>query len=324
MKLVMHLGTHKTGTTTFQRILSNNHYKLMESGLWWELEYPVHHHAAWEIMSGGHGTLDTMIENAGRHGCDTVIVSSEEFEGALRFHGMLDAVEKSVRKNEISSIEWHVSIRDPGEYFASLYYELQKHFHQNLRQMYYDICQKGYLYLEHPFPDLPAPFCCFVFDYSKYLSEFQTQLDARNLGKLFVHDYAEAGPFPGWRILEKLNVIDLLDYDIPPLNVRDSNEQIIEKSARNLEKLFPKSGMNDRVRKDFEDSFKIDLENLPLYSESIAEVFGASYAQALRMASGHQSTAGTRTEDHDWHFRSRRSRRQRLVLALRFVYHAFR
>lgn len=324
MKLVMHLGTHKTGTTTFQRILSNNHYRLMENGIWWELEYPIHHHAAWEVMSGGHGTLDTMVSNARRHGCGAVIVSSEEFEGSLKFHGMLDVLQQAVRHNGITSIEWHVTLRNPGEYFASLYCELQKHFFQDLDQMYHDVRKKGYLHIDRPFADRPAPFCCFIFDYFRYLGEFRQQLAARDLGTLFVHDYTEEGPFPGWRILEPFNVIDQLDHDIPPLNVRDSTERVRERSAENFERFFGKSERDEQIKADFKDRLGTHLEHLPAYADSIAEIFAESHAKALAMTPSHRNAAGSGAEGTDWRFRSRRSRVQRLKLALRFVFNALR
>ena len=35
MKLILHIGTHKTATTTIQRELNSNHSLLMENGIWY-------------------------------------------------------------------------------------------------------------------------------------------------------------------------------------------------------------------------------------------------------------------------------------------------
>ncbi|USI28204.1 hypothetical protein ACD631_17840 [Alteromonas macleodii] len=45
MKLILHIGTHKTGTTTIQRAFASNRSSLLEIGVW----YPNYH----EVLGGG-------------------------------------------------------------------------------------------------------------------------------------------------------------------------------------------------------------------------------------------------------------------------------
>ena len=324
MKIIMHIGTHKTGTTTFQGIISKNHFRLVENGIWYELEYPVHHHAAWEVMMGGCSTLDKMVRNARANGCNTVIVSSEQFEPALKFYDMLDVFRIFYQKNDIKEIQWHVSIREPGEYFSSLYYELQGHFFCNIHQMYYDICRKGYFHVEKPFLEKLDPYCCFVFDYFSHLSEFQSQLQVRGLGEMFVHDYNDADPFPGWRILEKNDILNVIKCDETFLNVRSSKEEVLKKSIKNIDDILYKSDNYDVVREKFREIIQDGLEDTSIYSKNISLLFGESYRKALKIGSDLKRPVKSGGVNHDWGFVGRRSRLQKLIIALKFVYNSYK
>lgn len=91
-KCFIHIGTHKTGTTAIQHLLTRNTSALQEKGYFYpqagRLELlPGHHNVAWEI-SGDHrfqnhyGTIDDLMREV-KHRSENIILSSEDFECSL-------------------------------------------------------------------------------------------------------------------------------------------------------------------------------------------------------------------------------------------------
>ena len=88
----IHIGTHKTGTTTIQHLLSRSRSALEKKGYLYpqagRLElHPGHHNIAWEI-SGDHrfqdryGTIDGLLREV-KHRSEDIILSSEDLECSL-------------------------------------------------------------------------------------------------------------------------------------------------------------------------------------------------------------------------------------------------
>jgi hypothetical protein len=94
MKLLLHIGTHKAGSSTIQHLLWHNRERLQKEGFL----YPQmpngqvgHHDLAWAIRSSTGGRTPRQVDRAiltklnqklQRSGCHTAIISSEEFEFA--------------------------------------------------------------------------------------------------------------------------------------------------------------------------------------------------------------------------------------------------
>ncbi len=95
MKIFIHIGWHKTGTTAIQSFLKKNNKKLLEEN---KLYYPseglvdcAHHNIAWALQEKDNFIRDGLsstsvksliqqaIENGKKHGCQNLIFSSEEF-----------------------------------------------------------------------------------------------------------------------------------------------------------------------------------------------------------------------------------------------------
>lgn len=97
MNIIIHIGWHKTGTTSVQQFLLKNRLRLIEEN---NIYYPeegllhcAHHNIAWilqgkkmtpwgevlPIKGGAEGYLVNVIENAKLNNCNTIIFSSEEF-----------------------------------------------------------------------------------------------------------------------------------------------------------------------------------------------------------------------------------------------------
>ncbi|MEM7452880.1 MAG: hypothetical protein AAF456_00870 [Planctomycetota bacterium] len=83
-KLIIHIGTHKTGTTYLQRVLSMNRAYLLSLGV----DYPksageAHHRCAQELKRGTHtspGSFTRLLERIRNSDAECFIVSSEGFD----------------------------------------------------------------------------------------------------------------------------------------------------------------------------------------------------------------------------------------------------
>nr|WP_298249131.1 hypothetical protein [uncultured Halomonas sp.] len=85
MKIFLHIGTHKTGSTFIQEILKKSHDALKNNGVY----YPVdgysqagHHELAWAVMKNDSVSAKKYLEDAlyKASGCSCIVFSSEEFE----------------------------------------------------------------------------------------------------------------------------------------------------------------------------------------------------------------------------------------------------
>jgi hypothetical protein len=115
MNIIIHIGWHKTGTTSIQVFLKNNYQKLINEN---KLYYPneglvgcAHHNIAWALrgidkspwgelnITDGNNLIRQTIENGKKLGCQNLIFSSEEFCSFSE--------QEIVKLNEILSYENH-------------------------------------------------------------------------------------------------------------------------------------------------------------------------------------------------------------------------
>jgi hypothetical protein len=78
MKLLIHAGIHRTGTTSLQRVLSRNRDALAAQGVAYPGEGPNHQPLAWELVRGQSGAREVLalVEGAG---AERVVLSGEDF-----------------------------------------------------------------------------------------------------------------------------------------------------------------------------------------------------------------------------------------------------
>ena len=129
MKLMLHIGTHKAGSSAIQHFLSHNRERLREGGF----RYPElgngqagHHDVAWVIRSaaggrvpkaGNQAVLAKLRRQLDRGDCHTAIVSSEEFEFATTPDQL-----RSIRKQlPAESTKIVVYLRRQDKYLVSEY-----------------------------------------------------------------------------------------------------------------------------------------------------------------------------------------------------------
>lgn len=134
-RLAVHIGTHKTGTSSFQRYCFKFKELLDKKGVC----YPsikgyesINNHSAlaWALDKASEEPALEMLNNIflqfkeGKH--HTLLISSEDFENSLLGSDQLDRLIKSAKNQNFNSFEILVVTRDPQDYLSSIYAELSK------------------------------------------------------------------------------------------------------------------------------------------------------------------------------------------------------
>jgi len=263
VKLIVHIGLHKTGSTYLQHILNDNVENLRGAGLFYDKQhgYPAHHRLAWNLLLGDEDELVQLIDWARFEGCKTLLVSSEDLEGMLFDERPLQAIRNAVRRGRVSKVEIHVVLRNPGDAFASLFKELAKHTYADLLSLYHSVMSHGFVHMVEP--GSGVPYWYYSFDHARDLAT----LAARSGWEVIAHDFRDAHPFPGWRIVE--NELSLLEHypSEEGRNASNSDEVTTDLYERHLREI----GV----------SHKVEMSDLPDYSRAISSRFAASYARAL-------------------------------------------
>lgn len=281
MKLIIHSGLHKTGSTYLQHALNMNHDALAQRGVWYEPQpgYPAHHAAAWKVLEGDPQPIAGMIEQARQGDCHTVLVSSEDLEGALYDQRPLCAVKRAADASGVSEIEWHIVLREPGPAFASLFAQLQHHVYADAFQLFYDVMRRGFIHMEAPMPGSGTPYWYYSFDHLKDL----TQLQERTGARVIAHDFAAQATFPGAGILDGLDAMDAIAERPGPQarNARATREQVIEGNVARVAEAVPDALAQERIVEVFLACLENSLDSLSTYSELVGERFRKSHLAAL-------------------------------------------
>ena len=133
--IVVHIGTHKTGTKSTQSMLHENAQVFGDQGLYYptsgRLAGGGHHNLAWELtedprFESKNGSLDDLLLELKSNDPRAVLLSSEDFESLHRSPVRLEKLRSS-----LADLGYQIRIlsllREPGDYAASLFEELQKH-----------------------------------------------------------------------------------------------------------------------------------------------------------------------------------------------------
>lgn len=127
MRLVIHVGPHKTGSTSVQRALSAARESLAAAGVWYPPSldgavWPDQHADAWVLLRDGRiADFDRWLasgrEEATRRGCDTLLLSSENFQ-VPRTRASLDRLLRGWRRTGGETRLLYV-VRDPVDLACS-------------------------------------------------------------------------------------------------------------------------------------------------------------------------------------------------------------
>lgn len=128
---LLHIGTHKTGTTSFQALIAENREQFRNQGLFYPVTgriYYGHHNLAWEL-SGDHrfapgaGSLAQLADELECTRASSVLLSSEDFECLYRRPNALLRIWETLGAAGYTTLVV-MTLRQPSEYVQSLYTEL--------------------------------------------------------------------------------------------------------------------------------------------------------------------------------------------------------
>jgi len=131
--VVLHVGMHKTGTTSLQTMIARNREHFTAEGLYYPETGQVgvgdgQHNLAWELIGDERfdpeaGSLADLADELRGHQPSAVLISSEDLEylhdkpdRLLMLRDLLEDLGYSTRVV--------ITLREPSEYVESLYYEL--------------------------------------------------------------------------------------------------------------------------------------------------------------------------------------------------------
>jgi hypothetical protein len=195
MRLVFHIGLHKTGSTFLQGVLHRNAPELHGRGIHYAPAggHAAHHDIAWAMLRGDFRPLTTAITDPRIGACETVVLSSEDFESLLILPQLAQEAEEWAQTVGFDRIEWHASLRRQDEYFWSLYSEMSKHVFVDPLAIFHEVMQRGYLYLEGATgARAGSPFWHFCFNWS-LVEEFASLVR----GEIVLYRFADEVPLPG-------------------------------------------------------------------------------------------------------------------------------
>jgi len=280
MRLIVHLGFHKTASTHLQDLMNRNSARLAERGIWYEGQqgYPAHHAAAHALMRGDSAPFEAMCIDALTAGCHTLILSSEDLECALFNPAVPALIEEVAAAFGIAPVEWHATIREPGAYFESLYAQLSWHSFADALHMFSEVMKKGVLFMPEPFlGEQEIPYWFYCFDYQPFLQAF-----AGTGRHVIVHDYADRAPYPGWRMVDRLGALEAMVEPAEDAhgNHRLTRAAIVDHFQARLHEIVGADEW-DAVENIVANHVTTDLQTVPTLARLIGNRFAASYRAAI-------------------------------------------
>lgn len=281
MRLIVHMGFHKTASTHLQALMNANSERLADRGVWYERQpgYPAHHNVAHALMTGDSAPLEAMFADALGGGADTMILSSEDLECALFNPAVPELIEQVAAAHGIGPIEWHAALREPGAYFESLYAQLSWHSFADAFHMFSEVMKKGVLFMPEPFSgEYATPYWFYCFDYRPFLAAF-----AAAGREVVTYDYADNQPYPGWRLLGDLGVLDAITE---PADEAYANHRLTPDTiANHFSARLCEAVGDDEAWADIRDAaaahIATDQALLPRLADIVGERYGQSYRDAL-------------------------------------------
>jgi len=175
MKIVIHMGLHKTGSTSFQNFLSNNKVALMTVGILYpdsdnneESQWKIPNQLMLENWSFLEEYFKKIISIAKSNSARTIFISSEDMSILLSENFRVKKFENLLLQIGITEIVWECVLRNQWDYFNSLYAQMSKH---NVC-MNYAIAGEEILRFGEISMGNDSFRYRFVFDYDKYIESF--------------------------------------------------------------------------------------------------------------------------------------------------------
>jgi hypothetical protein len=283
MRLVVHMGLHKTGSTFLQHLLNLNQPALADRGIWYRPQpgYPADREVSWALMRGNGAPLREMIAEARRGGCETLLLSSEDLEAALCEPATMRAVTETCQAEGVTSAEWHIVLRDPGATFASMFAQVSHHDYADAFTLFYEAMSKGGVYFAFPGGDPnDAPYGFTCFDHHRFIATFA----ASTTWPVLVHDFRDADPWPGWRLVDRLGALDVLT-NVPGDDARNARLETDQVAANYVERIIEAvPDLTDRmdILPLLEPALRASFDAISACAEVVGRRYRDSHEQALR------------------------------------------
>ena len=224
MRLIIHIGLHKTGTTSFQNFLHFNRDALLKAGVL----YPEmgEHESHWvipnQIVRNNWNYVEDYMKisltNAKKANIKTVFISSEDFELFL-FEGYLASqFEKLILNLGYSKIYWVSILRNQWDYFNSIYSEMSK----NKVCLNYATAGEEILNFGEISMGTNVYRWRFAFDYDTIIQRFLDQIN----GSFSAYSFEQ---FTSTDVIGQEFINRILEDDLNQKKFWDSNLQYIEK-----------------------------------------------------------------------------------------------
>jgi hypothetical protein len=133
--LFVHIGTHKTGTTSIQNFMRYHAARLKEGGVFVPKSGTLnansgHHNIAWEVRRDPRYSpridgIDDLVAELKTSNERTAVISSEDFEYLVQYPSELKAFDARIETTGFST-KYIVYFRDRDSYARSLFCELER------------------------------------------------------------------------------------------------------------------------------------------------------------------------------------------------------
>ncbi|MCE7030809.1 hypothetical protein [Jiella avicenniae] len=199
MKVIIHAGCAKNGSTAFQTLMARVGPALLPHGLYYPAASEGHRHLAERAYLDDYRWVAETMAEARQNGASTVVVSSEHFQNVLcqKAYGL--GVAFAFKEAGAGSIRFVFSVRDPFDYFESIYAEAAKWFPISFEQAATAALAQGYYWSAW---EAKVP-VAYVFDYATAFSVLRQYLASSGLDIAVdcweLSDFAEG--FAGRRLL---------------------------------------------------------------------------------------------------------------------------
>lgn len=195
-QIIIHIGTHKTATTSVQGLMARAEAQITGHGIFMpkagrnSRDICSHHNIAWTLRGDPRaqerwGTLDDMCTELSRTRLERALISSEDFEYLVEYPDLLRHME-----GRLEAIGWHPTyvlfLRRPGDYLISLCAQLLR---EGMREDFSVFASKVMRSERYTFSD----HWTFHFNYSAFIDKWQRA----TRGELAAYSYDEACAGPG-------------------------------------------------------------------------------------------------------------------------------
>lgn len=295
MRLLIHAGLHKTASTFFQHVLIKNRRALLDRGVYVRPDngFEANHATAWAAIGRDYRGVEAHVRQAIADGCQVALLSSEDFETLIFSQHTAGRLEEAAHTAGATSVEWHVVLRDPGEYFTSMYAELGKHDYVEFSSMFVAAFTEGRVHVERDPASQPRHFD-YCFDAGRYLPAFARRVS----GDLAVHDFSDKLPFPGHGIIASLGVSDAIT-ELPDQSVRNSRmpiQSVTRQMGLRLAAVTEAAGLPDDVAGLLRDHLFVTSRMEETCAAAISTRFAPGMEQVLAQKRiGGSKAKGVRT-----------------------------